>query len=34
MYKIIFFDLDGTLLDEKKEVLEESKMAIEKDIRE
>lgn len=30
MYKIIFFDLDGTLLDEKKEVLEESKMAIEK----
>ena len=28
MYKIIFFDLDGTLLDDNKEILEENKNAI------
>ena len=28
MYKIMFFDLDGTLLNDKKEVLEENKKAI------
>lgn len=30
MKKIIFFDLDGTLLNDKKEILEESKIAIQK----
>ena len=28
MFKIVFFDLDGTLLNSKKEVLEENKKAI------